>query len=127
MRRTQFLCFAVALIMLMAVAGSCGGEKKPDYVLNSSEMAKALTELYIQEARINRQGISVDSARTVLAYYQKVYAKDNSLVDSALSASYQYYLNRPKELSKIYDMVIDTLALREQRFNVGQGKYDTPQ
>jgi hypothetical protein len=32
-----------------------------------------------------------------------------------LKKTYAYYLAHPAELEKIYDSVIDTLALREQR------------
>jgi len=35
--------------------------------------------------------------------------------DSILKKTYSYYLAHPKELEQVYDAVIDTLVLRDQR------------
>jgi hypothetical protein len=96
---------------------ACGGEKTPPGILTKAEMAQALTELYVHEARVNMQGILPDSSRTLMEYFQVMYAEQHGIGDSAVSVSFQYYMERPKALSDIYDVVIDSLALREQHLN----------
>jgi hypothetical protein len=41
--------------------------------------------------------------------------RKKGLKDSVISKSYQYYLDHTTELESIYDAVIDSLSLREQR------------
>lgn len=107
-------CLVVTvLIFLMA----CSKEKTPPGILTKAEMAQALTELYVREARVNMQGLLPDSTRTLMEYYQVMYAEQHGIGDSTVSVSFKYYLDRPKVLSEIYDVVIDSLVLREQHLN----------
>jgi hypothetical protein len=117
----------VCCLGILFLVDGCRLKQTPDNVLTRAEMAKALTELYIQEARANRQGISPDSVRSVLEYFQARYAEKNNFPDSAIAVSYQYYLARPKDLSDIYDVVIDSLALREQRAHTSRYNNGAPQ
>lgn len=109
-RKLVFLgCCLVALLVL-----SCE-EKRPAGILSKGQMVSALTDFYLKEAKINLLGLPSDSAAALMAHYKDQYARGKAFSDSALDVSYQYYLNRPLELSAIYDQVIDSLALREQR------------
>lgn len=117
--KVKYRCLATILAIFLL---ACDHEKTPPGVLNKEEMARALTELYVREARVNVAGISVDSASALMDYYQTLYAQKHGMSDSTLAISFQYYLERPKALSDIYDVVIDTLALREQRLNSGPQK-----
>ena len=38
-----------------------------------------------------------------------------NLPDSSLKKTYQYYGDHPKEMEEVYDALIDSLSLREQR------------
>lgn len=102
-------CCLVAVLVL-----SCG-EKRPEGILSKDQMVSALTDFYLKEAKINTMGFVPDSAATLMEYYKAKYEREKNFSDTTLDASYQYYLNRPHELSIIYDRVIDSLALREQR------------
>ena len=109
-RKLVFLgCCLAALLVL-----SCG-EKRPEGILSKDQMVSALTDFYLKEARVNTLGLLTDSAATLLQYHKDEYARGKNFTDTALDVSYQYYLNRPLVLSAIYDQVIDSLVLREQR------------
>ena len=45
---------------------------------------------------------------------QKLLAREG-VSDSIMRITYQYYIERPKEFEKIYDSVIDSLSLLEQK------------
>jgi hypothetical protein len=110
-------CFWLGCLILTVVMLACE-EKQPAGVLSKQQMVSALTEFYLKEARFNAIGVPVDSAAVLLDYYKLKYARQNNFSDSALDVSYQYYMSNPKLLSEIYDQVIDSLALREQKADV---------
>jgi hypothetical protein len=109
-RKLVFLgCCLVAILVL-----SCE-EKRPEGILSKDQMVSALTDFYLKEAKVNLLGLPTDSATKLIKYYKNEYARGKKFADTTLDASYQYYLNRPLEISAIYDQVIDSLVLREQR------------
>ena len=109
-RKLVFLgCCLAALLAL-----SCE-EKRPEGILSKDQMVSALTDFYLKEAKVNSLGLLTDSSTTLMRYYKEQYARNKNFTDTTLDISYQYYLNRPLELSAIYDQVIDSLVLREQR------------
>jgi hypothetical protein len=110
-------CFWLGCLILAMVMLACG-EKQPEGVLSKEQMVSALTEFYLKEARFNAIGVPVDSAAILMDYYKLKYAQQNNFSDSALDVSYQYYMSNPKLFSEIYDQVIDSLALREQKADI---------
>lgn len=103
------------LIVLVVLFVQCQGEKKPAGLLSHDEMVSLMVEVYMAEARISTKGIPKDSAAKLFGPLEKSLLAKRSMGDSALRISYSYYLEKPKELEKILDAVIDTLNLREQR------------
>ena len=101
---------------------SCSSKNDlPKGVLSKDEMAKILTEFYVKEARINALHLDQDSAKKLMEYYRYKYSGQMGVPDSTIDISYQYYLSHPAEMGEIYDQIIDTLALREQRTNINSG------
>ena len=109
-RKLVFLGCCLAAVLVL----SCE-EKRPDGILSKDQMVSALTDFYLKEAKVNTLGLLTDSAATLMEHYKDEYARGKKFADTTLDASYQYYLNRPLEISAIYDRVIDSLVLREQR------------
>jgi hypothetical protein len=109
-RKLVYLSCCLAAVLLL----SCG-EKRPEGILSKDQMVSALTDFYLKEAKVNTLGLHTDSATTLMEHYKDEYARGKKFADTTLDVSYQYYLNRPLEISTIYDRVIDSLALREQR------------
>ena len=103
------------LILTIAIFLSCQKEKRPVGVLSPKELTKVMMELYLAEARASGQSMIKDS---VMKYFkpaeQKLLAREG-VSDSIMRITYQYYIERPEEFEKIYDSVIDSLSLREQK------------
>lgn len=106
----KYLVF-VAIMTLV----QCKGEQRPADLLNKDEMVNLLVELYLSEAKVSLAGIPRDSAKKLFSPYDESVAASRGITDSTLKTSYNYYLQRPEEMEKILDAVIDTLNLREQR------------
>lgn len=108
--------------MIVGAVG-CQLRKRPSHVLAPEQMTRVMIDLYLAEARIRQLQPQQDSAMVYFIPFERQYLDSLHLADSTLRASYAYYLNRPRELERIYDAVIDSLSLREQRFMVsGQQK-----
>jgi Domain of unknown function (DUF4296) len=106
-------CF---LLVLMLVC-SCKKEEKATSILSKEEMVAIMVNVYLAEARLNSSLIVRDSARQIFKPYEDKLLLEKGIQDSVLKKSYLYYLEHTKELEQIYDVVIDTLALREQKAN----------
>lgn len=94
----------------------CTKEKKPEGLLSEAEMISLMVEMYIAEGKITMSRITRDSAAILFDPYEEALLSKRGLSDSLLKANYDYYLQKPNELERILDAVIDTLSLREQRF-----------
>jgi hypothetical protein len=106
----------MGLIFLIVLAiSSCQKETRPNDVLAPEELSKLMVELYLAESRMSGLNIMTDSAlKFFIPFEEKLKAK-HGIADSVLRKSYQYYVSHPEQLEKIYDSVIDTLGLREQK------------
>jgi Domain of unknown function (DUF4296) len=104
------------LLVLMLVC-SCTKEEKATGILSKEEMAAVMVNVYLAEARLNSSLMVRDSARQIFKPYEDKLLSEKGIQDSVLKKSYLYYLEHTRELEQIYDAVIDTLALREQKAN----------
>lgn len=111
---------ATKVLMVVFTVGamtvfSCGRKKSSSEILSPGQMVERLADVYILEQKTMRLGQSSDSAANAFNY-MKVHAfKSVGVEDSVFRKSYEYYVDRPAELEKIYTALIDTLNLREQR------------
>ena len=103
--------FLIAGIMLF----SCSGEKKHSDILSPEKMVEGLTNIYLGEQKVMKLGLTTDSSIKVFDQIKKDLFQKTGTSDSVFRKSFDYYVDRPKELEQIYTAVIDTLSLREQR------------
>ena len=84
-------------------------------ILTKEELTTFLIEMYLAESRVDNIPIVKDSAIKLFIPYEEKLMKKYKLSDSTLKKTYQYYMDHPKEMEAVYDAVIDSLSLREQR------------
>jgi hypothetical protein len=102
-------------VIIALLLFGCGSQEKPKGLLSQDEMVSLMVDVYLAEARISTTGIPRDSATKLFEPYESALIAKRGITDSILQANYAYYLQKPDELEKILDAVIDTLNLREQR------------
>lgn len=107
----------VFVLAVATLAVACQTETRPPGVLSPEEFSKVLVELYLAEARMNSTAIQRDSAMKLFAAYEDKLFSQFKLPDSTVLKTQQYYVDHPQQLEKIYDSVIDTLSLRQQKLN----------
>jgi len=111
MKQKSIALIYVAACLVMA----CQKETRPAGILSPEEFSKVLVEVYLAEARMNSTALQRDSAMKLFAAYEAKMLQQFELPDSALRKTQQYYVDHPDQLEKIYDSVIDTLSLRQQK------------
>jgi Domain of unknown function (DUF4296) len=107
----RFLLFTI----LIATLFSCKQEQKETAPLSRDQMVSLMMEIYLAEARTATVPVGKDSAYRLFIPRQDSLLHRMGIQDSTLRASYSYYLKHPADLEAIYDAIIDSLSLREQR------------
>ena len=105
-------------VMLASLAGSCNTDKRPPGVLTKQELVDFLVEMYVAEARMAGISVVTDSSKKLFQPFEKSLLLKKGISDSIMKITYRYYIDHPIELEEVYDVVIDTLSLREQKEGV---------
>lgn len=117
----QFLVPAILYATAFAVLAGCE-EKRPEAILSKDQMVQVMGDIYITEEKVNQLGLPRDSTKQVFsAIGQKIF-EHAGMRDSVFKKSFDYYMERPKEMELIYTALVDTLQLREQRAPVSSGR-----
>jgi len=104
------------LILILVTLGACSNEDKkpPKGIYDTQQIAVFLKDLYILEMKVKELRLSEDSTKKVFAYYEQELYKKHNLSDSIYHESFKHYINDIQGLSKIYEIVVDSLSLEER-------------
>ncbi|GHN01884.1 hypothetical protein WSM22_33730 [Cytophagales bacterium WSM2-2] len=110
----------LVFIVLVAALFACETRERPKEILTDEQLSAFLVDIYLAEARLDAVPRVKDSIMRLFVPFEQKLLKKHGIADSILRPTYTYYMAHPKELEKVYDSVIDTLALREQRAGTRQ-------
>ena len=113
-------CVIVVTGLLVMVTSCWDGDREAQPVLSHAEMVTTLTEIYISEQKVNRLGLPRDSAEREFERLKKSMFNKLGISDSVFKRSFDYYMDRPKEMEQIYTALVDSLSLKEQRLDIPQ-------
>ena len=107
------------IIILPLAAGlliaSCSMEKAQEDILPKDELVTIMIEFYLAESRLSKLSIPQDSATKLFIPFEESVLKKYGVTDSILNKTYQYYFDHSNEMEKIYEIVLDSLSLRERK------------
>jgi hypothetical protein len=112
--RLVWLLFVLCYVSFSACQKEQEKNRDKD-ILGKKELTTFLIEMYLAEARADNLPIPKDSAIKLFYPYEQKLMQKFQLADSSLKKTYQYYGDHPKEMEEVYDALIDSLSLREQR------------
>lgn len=119
LRGLTILLSPVTLLLITGIAlESCSGNKNDADILTQEQMVERLCDLYVLEQKAMRLNLAGDSAQKAFTRMEKQVFQQKGISDSIFKRSFNYYVDRPVELEKIYTALIDTLSLREQRMEI---------
>lgn len=104
--------------LFLSVGYSCSkNEKKPENIWDSDRFATVLTEVQLAEAAV-RLGYnkSKDSLIPNDSIYEAAFRKMNTS-RADFDSNYNYYLDHPEEMEKVYEQVITNLSERSAIIN----------
>ncbi len=110
---------SVMIIILSFTAGllstSCSKKQPQEEILPQDKLVNIMIEFYLAESRLGKLSIKQDSANKLFIPFEESVLRKYEVSDSALSKTYQYYYDHPTEMEKIYEVVLDSLSLRERK------------
>lgn len=105
----------VLLVITLFGSVSCQPKKAETPPLSREQMVGLMMEIYLAEARTSLIPTAKDSSYRLFLAHQDTLMHRRGVSDSTLRKAYAYYLEHPAELEAIYDAIIDSLSLKEQR------------
>ncbi len=113
------LIYLVAILIIVSCTQKDG---VPKGVLPPEKMANIIAEIYEAEHKATNIGLKYDSSKVVMRHYELKIFEENNTSDSIYKQSFAYYLENPEKLELVYDIVIDSMSLREQIFDANRQK-----
>ena len=83
------------------------------------QVAVFLKDLYMLETKVKELRFSDDSIKVIFGYYEKKLLEDHHMTDSLYRESFIYYMDDIKGLSRVYEIIADSLSL-EQRLSAAK-------
>ncbi|MCG8309702.1 MAG: DUF4296 domain-containing protein [Cytophagales bacterium] len=104
------------LILLICLCTFCTKKKAkdPKNLYTKEQVAVFLKDLYVLEQKIKELKLKKDSAKVVFKYYENLLYEKHNMDDSLYRMSFQYYMDDINSLTKIYEVIADSLSLEER-------------
>lgn len=117
----RLFCILFCLCLL-----SCGQETddKPANMVPTQKMVRILADIHTAEALIEHNVAYPDTAMVIFSERQKAILKKYGVKQQAFKRTYRYYLTHLDEMDKLYEVIVDTLSVRESQAHASKAKAD---
>ena len=88
--------------------------KIPKNIYPVEQVAIFLKDLYLMEQKIKDLKLDDDSAKVIFDHYENQLYEKHNMNDSVYRKSFEYYMDDITSLSKIYEIIADSLSLEER-------------
>ena len=114
----------VFLILVICLCTFCSKRKaeNPKGLYPMEQVAVFLKDLYMLEQKVKNLRLPDDSSKVIFAHYEKILYEEHNMTDSMYRKSFEYYMEDIKGLSKIYEIIADSLSLEERLATAAKNK-----
>ena len=109
--------FKLIILLGLAFVISCTSESeldvKPADLIPEGKMIDVLIDLHITESALSLQNFNRDSSMKLFAYYKEDLYKEHQINEKQFQNSFDYYAKHSKEFDHMYEVVIDSLKVKE--------------
>lgn len=111
----------LTLIALVLILFSCrekaAEDLPPSNLIPLEEFSLVMTDVQLMEATFNQKMFREDDPRVLMArFYEQIFEK-HGINRAAFDSSYNYYADRPKDMMRVYELVINELSKQEEGVN----------
>jgi hypothetical protein len=104
------------LILIVLFCASCIKPAEPPVgIIPKDTMSYILTDIHIAEAKLSVKPLMQDSARENYSNTKTSIFKKYHISEGRFNESFDWYTQNIEQLDKIYEVVVDSLSLRETR------------
>lgn len=95
----------------------CGSKepKRPEGLLPEAKMVQLLADVHIAEARIESRIVYPDTALMVFNREQQQIFEEHGVAPEDFRKTYQFYLENLSQMDRLYEVILDTLSVREAK------------
>lgn len=114
----------VFLILAICTCTFCSVKKNetPKGLYSKEQVAVFLKDLYLLEQKIKELNLPRDSAKIIFDHYEAKLLEQHNMTDSLYKESFKYYMDDIKGLTKIYEIIADSLSLEERLFTSAESE-----
>ena len=94
-------------------------------MIPQQKMVRILADIHTTEALIERNVSYPDTGLVLFADKHAEILKKHEVEKQAFEDTYRYYLRHLQEMDKLYEVVVDTLSVRESQAEAIKAKSDT--
>lgn len=104
-------------LLLGLIALGCGQQQpqRPDNLLPQDKMVQILADIHTAEALIEQKAVYPDTALLSFNYAEKKIFERYNVTEQDFRQTYRFYSDNVREMDKLYEVVIDTLSMRETK------------
>lgn len=109
-------------ILSLAVLASCGqgSDKTPQNLLPEQKMVQILADVHVAEARIENRIVYPDTAMMLYNREQQRILEAHGVEEELFRDTYRHYLSDIKKMDRLYEIILDTLSVREAKLRAGR-------
>ncbi|GAB3195922.1 DUF4296 domain-containing protein [Pontibacter aydingkolensis] len=78
-------------------------------------MVQVLADIHIAESQVESKVIYPDTALMSFNFREKEIFEEHGVTEQEFRSTYQYYLDNLKQMDELYEIIVDTLSLRETK------------
>lgn len=97
----------------------------PANMVPQQTMVRILADIHTAEALIERNVSYPDTAQVIYAEEHAEILEKYGVEQEAFRETYEYYLTNLEEMDKLYEVVVDTLSVRESLAEAVKAKADS--
>nr|WP_255709838.1 DUF4296 domain-containing protein [Pontibacter harenae] len=98
---------------------SCTKQKtqRPDNLIPEEKMVRIMADVHTVEALVEAKQLYPDTALMTYNRAKREILEKHEVSEEKFRATYTYYLENVDQMDKLYEIIIDTLSVREAKFN----------
>lgn len=98
---------------------ACSTEPEvPENIIQKDKMSAVLVDIHLLEAKVGNLNLPPDSSKQVFEVLQTEIYEKHGIDSLSYAESIAYYAQYPKVFHDIYEIVVDTLMVRERSKNI---------